>query len=135
MSPEKSIGAGPQDSNSGDREMLDTAAIEGDEEGEGASPDGDFKEEEGKKDQAASDFFIVGIGASAGGLEALTALLSSVKLDCMAFVVIQHLAPKHESFLPALLSRTSNVNVVAAADGTRVEANRVCRSRKSGTRG
>ena len=68
MSPEKSISAGPQDSNSGDPEMLDTASIEGDEEGEGASPDGDFKEEKGKKDQAASDSFIVGIGASASGL-------------------------------------------------------------------
>src|SRR5690348_12090617 len=44
-----------------------------------------------------SRFFIVGIGASAGGLEALGALLKSIKLDNMAFVVIQHLAPKHES--------------------------------------
>jgi len=51
-----------------------------------------FQEAEVQKDDLASDFFIVGIGASAGGLEALTALLSRVKLDCMAFVVIQHVA-------------------------------------------
>jgi len=43
----------------------------------------------------------------------------------MAFVVVQHLAPKHESFLPALLSRTSNIKVIAAADGTHVEPNKV----------
>jgi two-component system, chemotaxis family, CheB/CheR fusion protein len=131
MPPEKSISTGERDSNSGDREMLDIASMEADEGeadegGEGASPDGDLQEEaERKKDEVASDFFIVGIGASAGGLEALTALLSSVKLDCMAFVVIQHLAPKHESLLPALLARTSNIKVVAAADGAQVQANQV----------
>ena len=48
--------------------MLDTASIEADEEGDGASPDGDV-EEAGRGSDAASDFFIVGIGASAGGLE------------------------------------------------------------------
>jgi two-component system CheB/CheR fusion protein len=70
-------------------------------------------------------FFIVGIGASAGGLEALNALLKSIKLDAMAFVVVQHLAPKHESFLPALLGRVSNISVQVAADGMKVEANHV----------
>ena len=68
---------------------------------------------------------IVGIGASAGGLEALSALLKNVALDSMAFVVVQHLAPKHESFLPALLSRVSNIKVDVAADGTAVQPNRV----------
>jgi two-component system CheB/CheR fusion protein len=89
--------------------------------GEGAGP----ASETGKQADDASSFFIVGIGASAGGLEALTALLGNIKLDCMAFVVVQHLAPKHESFLPALLSRTSNIKVVAAVDGTQVEPNKV----------
>src|SRR5262245_18164083 len=75
--------------------------------------------------QPDNTFFIVGIGASAGGLEALTALLSNIKLDCMAFVVVQHLAPKHESFLPALLSRTSNIKAELATDGLKVEPNHV----------
>src|SRR5437762_4656344 len=70
-------------------------------------------------------FFIVGVGASAGGLEALSALLKHIKLDDMAFVVVQHLAPKHESFLPALLARVSNIKVEVAADGTQVEPNHV----------
>ncbi len=78
-----------------------------------------------KQPDSPAGFFTVGIGASAGGLEALTALLSNIKLDSMAFVVVQHLAPKHESFLPALLSRTSNIKVIAAADGTHVEPNKV----------
>jgi two-component system CheB/CheR fusion protein len=100
-----------------------------DERGEDHPEEGAPVQGESGRDSARADgapgFFIVGIGASAGGLEALTALLSNIKLDCMAFVVVQHLAPKHESFLPALLSRTSNIKVLAAADGTQVEPNKV----------
>ena len=85
----------------------------------------------GRADQAEAavveppSHFIVGVGASAGGLEALNGLLSHVKLDSMAFVVVQHLAPRYESLLPALLGRNSNIKVVAAEDGTPVEANKV----------
>jgi len=89
------------------------------------SPDEVGSDDAGQHADTGSIFFIVGIGASAGGLEALTALLSNIKLDSMAFVVVQHLAPKHESFLPALLSRTSNIKVIAATDGTHVEPNQV----------
>jgi two-component system CheB/CheR fusion protein len=70
-------------------------------------------------------FFVVGIGASAGGLEALGSLLKKISLDSMAFVVVQHLAPKQESFLATLLSRISNIKVEIAADGTKVEPNHV----------
>jgi two-component system, chemotaxis family, CheB/CheR fusion protein len=70
--------------------------------------------------------FIVGIGASAGGLEALASLIAGLTLDSMGFVVVQHLSPDHESSLPALLSRSSrSVSVVTAADGMKVAANRV----------
>ncbi|MGA2403126.1 MAG: chemotaxis protein CheB, partial [Syntrophobacteraceae bacterium] len=49
------------------------------------------------KGDAPVDFPIVGIGASAGGLEALEAFLAPMPLDTgMAFVVIQHLSPKHK---------------------------------------
>ena len=72
-----------------------------------------------------SKFFIVGVGASAGGLEALTGLLAKARLDRMAIVMVQHLAPKHESLLPTLLSRISTVEVVAATDGTKVAPNHV----------
>src|SRR5512132_2937772 len=69
--------------------------------------------------------FVVGIGASAGGLEALGELVKYVPLDRMAFVVVQHLAPHHESVLTQLLSRTSKVEVVTAADGMVATSNHV----------
>ena len=72
-----------------------------------------------------SGLFIVGVGASAGGLEALTALIKHANLESAALVIVQHLARTHESFLPALLGRTSNVQVVSAEDGMRVEPNHI----------
>ena len=69
---------------------------------------------------------IVGIGASAGGLEAFTELLSHLPDDTgMAFVLIQHLDPKHESHLTELLSKASKMPVSELTDGTRAEANHV----------
>jgi two-component system CheB/CheR fusion protein len=69
---------------------------------------------------------IVGVGASAGGLEALTELLSHLPGDTgMAFVVIQHLDPKHESHLTELLSKESKMPVSEVKGETRVEANHV----------
>jgi chemotaxis response regulator CheB len=53
-------------------------------------------------------FPIVGIGASAGGLEAMTELLRHLPRDTgMAFVLVQHLDPTHESALTSLLSRST----------------------------
>lgn len=63
------------------------------------------------------DFYIVGIGASAGGLEALeqffTNALSESKL---AFVVIQHLSPDYKSFMPELLSQREELKVYQIED-------------------
>ncbi len=74
---------------------------------------------------ATDKFFIVGVGASAGGLEALSAFLKGLNLDSMAVVVVQHLAPKYESVLPALLARSSGAKVLAVEDGMRVEPGRI----------
>jgi two-component system CheB/CheR fusion protein len=69
---------------------------------------------------------IVGIGASAGGLNAYTALLGSLPRDTgMAFVVLQHLAADHQSFLATLLSRVTQMPVVEVQDGPRIEANTI----------
>jgi len=69
---------------------------------------------------------IVGVGASAGGLEAFTELLSHLPDDTgMAFVLIQHLDPSHESHLTELLSKASKMSVSEVKGETRVEANRV----------
>lgn len=67
------------------------------------------------------DFPIIGIGCSAGGLEALEALLSNVPNNIgMAFVVIQHLDPSYVSNLPGLLQRSTHMTVVEANDGMAV---------------
>jgi two-component system CheB/CheR fusion protein len=60
---------------------------------------------------------VVGIGASAGGLEALQLLLSRFTADTTAFVVVMHLLPTHESHLRAILSRVTKMKVATVADG------------------
>ncbi|AKI99786.1 Chemotaxis protein methyltransferase CheR [Archangium gephyra] len=63
-------------------------------------------------------FPVVGIGASAGGLPALQALLESLPSDTgMAFIIVQHLSPDHESLLPALLALRTSMPVLEARDG------------------
>jgi two-component system CheB/CheR fusion protein len=69
---------------------------------------------------------IVGIGASAGGLEAFTELLSHLPDNTgLAFVLIQHLDPSHESHLTELLSKASKMPVSEVKGETHVEANHV----------
>jgi two-component system, chemotaxis family, CheB/CheR fusion protein len=69
---------------------------------------------------------VVGVGASAGGLEAFALLLADLPTDTgMAFVLIQHLAPAHESLLSEILSKKTSLPVHEARDGVRLEANHV----------
>src|SRR2546428_678582 len=71
-------------------------------------------------------FPIVGIGASAGGLEAFTKLLQKLPADTgMALVLIQHLDPKHESILTNLLSRATRMPVHEVANRMPDDANNV----------
>ena len=71
-------------------------------------------------------FPIVGIGASAGGLEAFKELLSVLPADPgMAFVLVQHLDPQHESQLAEILAVFSKIPVVTVEDGVRIEPNHV----------
>ncbi|MFM9264599.1 chemotaxis protein CheB [Tychonema sp. BBK16] len=71
-------------------------------------------------------FPIVGIVASAGGLEAFTELLSHLPTDTgMAFVLIQHLDPNHKSLLSEILARKTQMPVSQVEDGTTVEPNQV----------
>ena len=59
-------------------------------------------------------FPIVGIGASAGGVEALEALFRAMPPDPgMAFVVVTHLAPKRESMLPEILARDARIPCIS----------------------
>jgi two-component system CheB/CheR fusion protein len=69
---------------------------------------------------------IVGIGASAGGLEAFRQLLGALPADTgMAYVLVQHLDPRHESILADLLSQTTKMPVCEVKADVRVEPNRV----------
>src|SRR5437763_1686571 len=71
-------------------------------------------------------FPIVGVGASAGGLEAFSHLLRHLPTDSgMGFVLVQHLDPDHESALAQLLNRVSSIPVSEVIDNLRVEPNRV----------
>ncbi len=68
-----------------------------------------------QKGSQANRFPIVGIGASAGGLEAVTQLLKTLPAHTgMAFVLVQHLDPTHESALTSLLSRLTKIPVTEA---------------------
>lgn len=62
--------------------------------------------------------YIVGIGASAGGLEAVTQLIShlNAQIPC-AYVLLQHLSPKHRSLMVEILGRETSVKVIEAVDG------------------
>jgi two-component system, chemotaxis family, CheB/CheR fusion protein len=67
-------------------------------------------------------FPVVGVGASAGGLEALEKFFAHVAPDCgMAFVVVTHQHPGHTSLLPELLRKCTRMRVEVAADGVAVE--------------
>ena len=76
--------------------------------------------------KVTNEFPIVGIGASAGGLDPIRKLLEHLPIETgMAFVVIQHLASGQESMLPEILSRSTKMKVLQVIDGMKVEKNRV----------
>ncbi|MEH2041360.1 chemotaxis protein CheB [Nostoc sp.] len=79
-----------------------------------------------RQDIANALFPIVGIAASAGGLEAFTEVLRHLLTDTgMAFVLIQHLDPNHKSLLSEILARTTQMPVIEVQDGMTVEPNKV----------
>src|SRR6266404_2875614 len=91
------------------------------------------KKEQGKglrsKKTAAKEkslFPVVAIGASAGGIEAISNLLENLSPNLgMAYIIIQHLAPNHESILPELLERKTKMPVHQADDDMRIETNNI----------
>lgn len=75
---------------------------------------------------SSSDFPVVGLGASAGGLEAFSKLLDVLPDDSgMAFILIQHLDPTHESLMVELLSGHTAMKVQQAKDRTPIERDHV----------
>lgn len=75
-------------------------------------------------DNKNSEHYIVGIGTSAGGLQALETFFSNMPADSgLGFVVIQHLSPDYKSHMVQLLSKYTAMSVFEAEDGARVEPN------------
>jgi two-component system CheB/CheR fusion protein len=78
--------------------------------------------------QLASDegLFVVGIGSSAGGIEALEGLFRGVQgRTGLAFVIVSHLAPGRESVLPSIVARFTDMKVETARDGQPIAAEQV----------
>jgi chemotaxis methyl-accepting protein methylase len=72
--------------------------------------------------RTTNSFPIVGIGASAGGLEALEQFMGHVPKDCgVAFVIVQHLDPTHKGIMAELLQRVTVMPVAQVEDRTRVK--------------
>ena len=88
----------------------------------GSSPAKDKKSSNLLKE--SNIFPIVGIGSSAGGLEALELFLSNLPPETnMAFVIIQHLSPRHKSIMADLLMKYTRMRVLAIQDDKKVEPN------------
>jgi PAS domain S-box len=75
---------------------------------------------------APANFPIVGIGASAGGLEAFAQLFTQMPTDAgIAFVLVQHLDPTHPSALTTLVKRYTQMSVTLVEDGMQMVANTI----------
>lgn len=73
-----------------------------------------------------SKFLYVGIGASAGGLDALEKFLTNIpEQGGMAVIIIQHMDPSHKSSLANILSRYTDMNVLQVEDGVQVQPNNI----------
>ncbi|MEO7768021.1 MAG: chemotaxis protein CheB, partial [Ferruginibacter sp.] len=85
------------------------------------------KENETKDLVLSSNLFpVVGIGASAGGLDAFKKLLKAIPENSgMAYVLVQHLDPRHESMLPDILQKVTSIPVSEIADDVKVEPDHI----------
>ena len=76
--------------------------------------------------KSPNHFPVVGIGASAGGLDAFKKLLKAIPEDSgMAYVLVQHLDPSHESLLVELLQKVTKIPVLEIADDIKVQPNHI----------
>ena len=79
-----------------------------------------------RRQSPTEEFVVVGVGASAGGLNSLSKLLDALPPDTgMAFILIQHLDPVHKSMMADLLAGHTSMKVLEAVDGTPIEPDHV----------
>ncbi len=73
-----------------------------------------------------NSFYVVGLGASAGGLDALERFFQHMpETSGMAFIVVSHLDPNHVSIMPELIQKSTPMKVFKANDGMKVEPNHI----------
>ncbi len=93
---------------------------------EEASADTGEKKFDFSSSAPATDFLIVGIGASAGGVDALKKLFRNIKKDSgMAYVIIIHLSPDRESIMPEILGKETSLPVCQVEDGMEIEPDHI----------
>ncbi len=81
---------------------------------------------EATNNSVSRSFPIVGLGASAGGLEALEQFISHVPKECgLAFVIVQHLDPTHKGIMVELLQRDTAMPVLQIKDRMKIESDHV----------
>ncbi|GAB3372976.1 PAS domain-containing protein [Spongiibacter taiwanensis] len=94
-------------------------------------PDGYFSDDQEmteiiRRQEDKDGLIVVGVGASAGGLEALQSMVSKIpESSGLCFIIAQHLSPSYRSMMVGLLEKDSTIPVVAAADGIVLQANRI----------
>lgn len=94
--------------------------------GDAGAPTGEDVSTASSQAAAPPDCVVVGVGASAGGLDAYKRLLYELPGDAgVAFVLVQHLDPTHESLMVELLSRHTSMRVLQIEDGTSIRPNHV----------
>src|SRR5450631_1796676 len=78
------------------------------------------------KIRSSNLFPVVGIGASAGGLDAFKKLIKAIPEDSgMAYILVQHLDPAHESILSDLLQKVTQIPVQQITDNIEVEPDHI----------
>src|SRR5687768_11975603 len=71
-------------------------------------------------------FLVVGIGASAGGLDAFRQLIKNLPMDSgMAYILVQHLDPDHESILAELIQKITLIPVSEVTDNIEIQPNHI----------
>ncbi|MBK6482633.1 MAG: PAS domain-containing protein [Chitinophagaceae bacterium] len=89
-------------------------------------PAANSKKEKPTKTRSSNLFPVVGIGASAGGLDAFKKLLKAIPENSgMAYVLVQHLDPNHESMLPELLQKVTQLPVIEITDDMKVQPDHI----------
>src|SRR5690349_25075506 len=78
------------------------------------------------KERSDNLFPVVGVGASAGGLEAFKRLIRAIPENTgVAYILVQHLEPSHDSMLTEILQKITPIPVQEITNNVRVEPNRV----------